>query len=144
MATIKEYISKGQTKYKVRVLVGRYEITGKQKINTKQGLKSKKEARLAILALESNINSTPVKTSFNTSVISSDSNITFEKVYQEWFELYCNTVKESTWIKAKEISGYTIKTSGITTQLVLSNSRNEMLQPIKPTLWLNTLLKNAI
>ncbi|KRL05012.1 tyrosine-type recombinase/integrase [Liquorilactobacillus oeni] len=101
MASIKKYSSKGQTKWKIRILVGRDELTGKQKVKTKQGFKSKKAAQLAVLELESSSCLNTSKTSLNSPVTTSS--ITFKQVYLEWFKLYQNTVKESTWIKTKEI-----------------------------------------
>ncbi|WP_370629298.1 Arm DNA-binding domain-containing protein [Lactobacillus sp. Sy-1] len=64
--------------------------TGKQKQTTRRGFKTKKEASLGVSRLTAKISS---------GESDSDNNITFEKVYKQWYQAYINTVRESTYVR---------------------------------------------
>lgn len=100
MASIQKYQTKSGTKWRIRVLVERDELTGKELIKTKQGFNSKKEAKLVALKLETVSMKLPKPV---VKLKETGSSITFNEVYQEWFSNYKLTVKESTWIKTREI-----------------------------------------
>lgn len=94
MASISQYKTKRGTKlWKFQVFEGR-DATGRQIMKTRQGFKTKKEATFASYRFEESI---------RNHGFSDNSRLTFEEVYEAWFKLYKNTVKESTWIKTKEI-----------------------------------------
>ncbi|WP_311408587.1 tyrosine-type recombinase/integrase, partial [Liquorilactobacillus uvarum] len=94
MASFKQYKTKSGNKlWKFQVFEGR-DPSGKQIITKRQGFETKKEAKIAAARLEENI---------RNHGFTDNNKITFSEVYHSWFELYQNTVKESTWVKTKEI-----------------------------------------
>lgn len=91
MASIKKYTDKqGNTRYRFQLYVGINPQTGKPKRTTRRGFKTKKEATLAASRLELEISNGDLK---------QDNNILFESVYHEWYQVYTNTVQESTTVR---------------------------------------------
>lgn len=90
-----EIIMTSYTKYKTtkgsfwrfQIFVGRDE-TGKRIVKQRRGFATKKEAQLAAIKLKTELQ--------NNSFIGNEI-ITFNKVYELWFENYKLTTKESTW-----------------------------------------------
>ncbi|MDN7145172.1 site-specific integrase [Liquorilactobacillus mali] len=93
MASIKKYKNKKGTFWRFQVFEGR-DSSGKQKVSKRQGFITKKEAKIAAAQLEEKI---------RNNGFSDSSKITFKEVYEAWFKLYKNTVRESTWTKTREI-----------------------------------------
>ena len=96
MAYIRKYTKKdGSTAYMFKAYLGTDELTGKQKYTTRRGFASRKEAQLAISRLKLDIEENGfVKANHDT----------FEEIYLLWFDsAYVNTVKESTYVKTKEM-----------------------------------------
>lgn len=95
MASITQYKTKDGSKlWKLQVFAGRSSKTQKQKIITRQGFRTKKEATIAARELELKIASPNYV---------QPTRLTFQQVYDSWFEQYQNTVKESTWVKTQDI-----------------------------------------
>ncbi|GAF41158.1 integrase [Agrilactobacillus composti DSM 18527 = JCM 14202] len=95
MASIKQYKNKnGEVRYRVRVFGGQDPVTNKEQRLTRQGFRTKKEASIAARELETKIASPNYVR---------PTQLTFEQVYDSWFEQYQNTVKESTWVKTQDI-----------------------------------------
>ncbi|WP_034551658.1 site-specific integrase [Carnobacterium funditum] len=96
MATIKKYTKKdGSTAWMFNTYLGTDPMTGKQKRTTRRGFISYKEAKLTLARLEVEIEKNGFKK------VSID---TFEEVYQLWLDsAYKNTVRESTFVKTKEL-----------------------------------------
>ncbi|ARW21636.1 site-specific integrase [Levilactobacillus brevis] len=91
MASIKKYTDKhGNTRYGFQLYVGINPQTGKPKKTSRRGFKTKKEATLAASRLELEA---------STGSLQQDNNILFETVYHEWYEIYANTVQESTTVR---------------------------------------------
>ena len=90
-----EIIMTSYTKYKTtkgsfwrfQIFVGRDE-TGKRIVKQRRGFATKKEAQLAAIKLKTELQ--------NNSFVGNET-ITFNKVYELWFENYKLTTKESTW-----------------------------------------------
>ncbi|WP_125707456.1 tyrosine-type recombinase/integrase [Companilactobacillus zhongbaensis] len=95
MTKIKKYTKKdGSTAYKFNIYLGIDPKTGKRK-RTNRHFATLKEAKVELKKLE--YQATQGITEHK------ETNITFEEVYNEWFEGYVNTVRESTWYKKKKI-----------------------------------------
>lgn len=96
MTEIKKYTKKdGSTAYKFRAYLGIDEKTGKEIKKFRSGLKTKALAKKTLAKLEFEFaEGTDKKVECNK---------TFQEVYEEWFEGYVNTVRESTWYKKKKI-----------------------------------------
>lgn len=95
MASITSYTTKDGSKYyKFQLYVGKDPLTGKSIKTTRRKFKTKKEAQLALSRLQLEID----KGSFNKDVLE-----TYQDVYEIWIEQYKNTVKESTFVKTKEL-----------------------------------------
>lgn len=96
MTEIKEYTKKdGSTAFMFSAYLGINEQTGKPKRTTRRNFATIREARTALKKLK-----------YNSSIDQNEpreNNITFQEVYEEWFEGYVNTVRESTWYKKKRI-----------------------------------------
>lgn len=91
MASIKKYTDKhGETRYSFQLYVGTNPQTGKPKKTSRRGFKTRKEATLAASRLELEA---------STGSLQQDNNILFETVYHEWYEVYANTVQESTTVR---------------------------------------------
>lgn len=88
MATITKYTTRKGTFFKVQGYLGTDPMTGKRVNMEKRGFETKKEAQLyfntALQEFNDNSYSKKVK------------NFTYKEVYDEWLEMYKNTVKEST------------------------------------------------
>lgn len=85
---IKKYKTKdGKTKYKFNAYLGKDPLTGKEIRTNRAGFDSKKDAEIAYVKL------------INQGFIRKKS--TFEDVYNEWFEIYKTTVKDTTILKTK-------------------------------------------
>lgn len=96
MTQINSYQDKnGNTLYGFQIYLGIDPQTGKQKRTRRRGFKSKKEAAIVLSRLE-------VQTE-QTSSIPKENNILFSEVYAEWFPVYQNTVRESTWAKTQKM-----------------------------------------
>lgn len=93
MASISSYISKsGKKKYKFQLYGGINPQTGKVTHLTRSGFKSKKDATLEASRLELQI---------SQGGIQKENNITFNEVYNQWYESYINTVRESTYARTR-------------------------------------------
>ena len=88
MATITKYTTRKGTFFKVKGYLGTDPMTGKRVNMEKRGFETKKEAQLyfntALQEFNDNSYSKKVK------------DFTYKEVYDEWLEMYKNTVKEST------------------------------------------------
>lgn len=88
MATITKYTTRKGTFFKVQGYLGTDPMTGKRVNMEKRGFETKKEAQLyfntALQEFNDNSYSKKVK------------DFTYKEVYDEWLEMYKNTVKEST------------------------------------------------
>ena len=94
MATIQSYQKDGQKYYKFQLYVGIDPLTGKSIKTTRRGFKTKKEAQLAISRLQLEIE----QGAFRKQTLD-----TYQDVYNLWIDKYRLTVKESTFVKTKEI-----------------------------------------
>lgn len=91
MASIKSYsTSNGDKRYKFQIYGGINPQTGKVTKTTRRGFKSKKEATLEASRLELEISQGGIK---------KENNIKFKEVYEQWYEAYINTVRESTYAR---------------------------------------------
>ncbi|MCI2170715.1 tyrosine-type recombinase/integrase [Schleiferilactobacillus perolens] len=95
MASIKQYKTKdGETRYSVRVYVGRDPLTNQKRYMHKRGFKQKKEATLAAsrLTLDADKGDLPAA-----------KQMLFIDLYKEWDAGYINTVRESTYARTTRI-----------------------------------------
>ncbi|TPR12613.1 tyrosine-type recombinase/integrase [Apilactobacillus timberlakei] len=91
MASIKSYTTKnGDKRYRFQLYAGLNAQTGKVMKTTRRGFKSKKEATLEASRLELEIAQGGIK---------KENNIKFSKVYEQWYQAYINTVRESTYAR---------------------------------------------
>ncbi|TPR39123.1 site-specific integrase [Apilactobacillus micheneri] len=91
MASIKSYKTKdGKKRYRFQIYAGINQQTGKVKKTTRRGFKSKKEATLEASRLELEIDQGGIK---------EENNIKFIDVYNQWYQAYINTVRESTYAR---------------------------------------------
>lgn len=89
MATIKQYKNAaGKTLYEVFVYAGRDELTNKKKWIHKRGFTAKKQATLAASRLTLDA---------DKHDLTKRKNLHFKEVYEEWYETYIHTVRESTY-----------------------------------------------
>lgn len=105
---ITSYKANKTIKYKVRFMKGYDELTGKQQFITKQGFTSKFEAEDYLQVLEQAYNRTGINTlelakeavrvSENDKKENDVELHKFRDVFNQWFENYQYTVKESTWV----------------------------------------------
>lgn len=88
MANIKKYTKKdGSTAYQFNAYLGVDPLTGKSKRTTRRGFKTQKEAKLALAALQLEVESKGfVKQNYTT----------FKDVYELWYAQYVHTVKPIT------------------------------------------------
>lgn len=87
---IKEYLKKdGSKACKFNAYLGVDPITGKQRRTTRRGFRTRREAKLALAKLTTEVqeNGLPEQTK----------NMTFQQVYELWEPIYETTVKESTY-----------------------------------------------
>jgi len=95
-ANIKEYTKKdGSKAYMYQAYLGVDPATGKPRKTTRRGFATKKEAVLSLSRLKYEIEENGLtKVNYDT----------FEEIYLLWFDsAYINTVKESTYVKTKEM-----------------------------------------
>ncbi|WP_421016959.1 tyrosine-type recombinase/integrase [Furfurilactobacillus cerevisiae] len=96
MTQINSYQDKdGNTLYGFQIYLGVNHQTGKKKRTRRRGFKTKKEAAIALSRLQ-------VQTEDNGDV-PKENNILFAQVFNEWFPVYQNTVRESTWAKTNKM-----------------------------------------
>lgn len=95
MSNIKPYTKNGKTFYHVKGYLGVDPLTGKQKNFNRRNFKTKREADLAYSKAKLDFENGNYKKKTNA--------YTFEEVYKHWFEVYKNTVKESTYVKTEEL-----------------------------------------
>ena len=93
---IKEYIKKdGSKAYMFQTYLGVDPVTGKPRKTTRRGFSTKKEAQLTLSRLKFEIEEN------GFTKVTHDN---FEEIYLLWFDsAYKNTVKESTYVKTKEM-----------------------------------------
>ena len=95
MSNIKEYKKDGKTRYHVKGYLGVDPLTGKQKNFDRRNFKTKKVAESAY---------NRAKIAFEDGEYRQKTNrYTFAEVYNQWFKVYKNTVKESTYVKTEEL-----------------------------------------
>lgn len=95
MASIKQYqTTSGKKAWKVTIYAGRDPQTGKKKYVVRGGFNERKKAALAGARLELAIS----QGDFDKP---KPKLYTFQQVYEEWFENYKNSVRESTWDRTK-------------------------------------------
>ena len=93
MATF-EYETKNTVKYGCRGYIGTDELTGKQVNVNKRGFETKKDAELYLLREKLNFEEGIRKKKSKT--------YTLKEVYEQWLEVYQDTVRESTLNKTKQ------------------------------------------
>lgn len=93
---IKEYVKKdGSKAFMYQTYLGVDPATGKPRKTTRRGFATKKEAALSL---------SRVKFEVEENGFTNSSYETFEEIYLLWFDsAYKNTVKESTYVKTKEM-----------------------------------------
>ena len=92
MAKIHEYTdSSGVKFYEFRFYAGINPQTGKPKYIHRKKFKTQKSARLALSRLQLELS--------QKGTIEKENNILFSQVYQEWYQEYINTVRESTYAR---------------------------------------------
>lgn len=135
MSEIKKYKTKnGATRYKYRTFIGR-DKQGKQVTQSKQGFKTRKEAQLALNQVTTERLTKGVNT-ISTKLSNQDKS--FSEVYQEWFNQYKYTVKESTSVTTARIFKlHIIPTLG---SLRLAKITPEVIQNLV-NMWYSTPLK---
>ncbi|TPG84983.1 site-specific integrase [Brevibacillus laterosporus] len=95
MASFQKYASKDGIKWLYKIYTTTDPITGKKKQTTKRGFKTKKEAQLDAIQFEQDI--------ANGLYSPSSKVVTFEDVYQQWFEIHSKTIKRSTQKSIKSL-----------------------------------------
>lgn len=80
-------LKNGQTRYKFNIYLGIDPLTGKEVRTNRRGFKTKKQAEIEYIKLS------------NNGIMNQD-NATFRQVSDQWLDLYENTVKPATFIKA--------------------------------------------
>ncbi|QOS97926.1 site-specific integrase [Brevibacterium sp. JNUCC-42] len=95
MASFQKYASKDGIKWLYKIYTTTDPITGKKKQTTKRGFKTKKEAQLDAIQFEQDI--------ANGLYSPSSKVVTFEDVYQQWFEIHAKTIKRSTQKSIKSL-----------------------------------------
>lgn len=93
---IKKYTKKdGSTAYMFNAYLGMDPLTGKKKRTTRRNFKTKAAAKkeLKKIVYDASIGKTKKK----------EINLTFQQVYEEWFDTYKNTVQDSTWYKRQRM-----------------------------------------
>lgn len=88
MATITKYTTRKGTFFKVQGYLGTDPMTGKRVNMEKRGFETKKEAQLYF--------NTALQEFNDNSYSKKGKDFTYKEVYDEWLEMYKNTVKEST------------------------------------------------
>lgn len=95
MSNIKSYTKNGKRLYHVKGYLGIDPSTGKQINFDRRNFKTEKEADLAY---------SRAKIAFEDGMYNKKTtDYTFKEVYNQWFNVYKNTVKESTFVKTEQI-----------------------------------------
>lgn len=95
MSNIKEYKKDGKTLYHVKGYLGVDPLTGKQKNFDRRNFKTKKAAESAYIR---------AKIAFEDGEYKKEANdYTFKEAYNHWLNVYVNEVRESTFVKTKQI-----------------------------------------
>ncbi|MEY8717771.1 site-specific integrase [Ligilactobacillus murinus] len=89
MASISKYKTKKGEFYRVQVYAGK-NANGKNKIVTRRGFKTLREAKKV---------ADKISVEVNSGEFINETNITFQQVYDQWLETYKLTVKESTLVR---------------------------------------------
>lgn len=89
MAYLGKYQTKNGTKWQFKIFVGLDPQTGKKKYVTRRGFETKKEANHASIKYASLADQNKLNTKKDKH--------RFKDVYLDWYEIYKNTVRESTW-----------------------------------------------
>ncbi|MGP4072769.1 tyrosine-type recombinase/integrase [Piscibacillus sp. B03] len=85
MANIKKYTKKdGSTAYMFNAYLGTDPVTGKKKRTTRRGFKTAKEAKIALSKILVDVDDYGLRR---------NESITYEEVFQEWFEQHCKEIK---------------------------------------------------
>lgn len=88
MATIKQYTKKdGSKAWQFQTYLGINQLTNKPIKTTRRNFKTKKEAQLALSRLQ---------VDFEKNGINQNKSMTFNQLYQLWFEQHSKDVKETT------------------------------------------------
>ena len=95
MNKIREYKKDGKTFYHFKGYLGVDPLTGKQKNFDRSNFKTKRESESAFIRAKIAFEDGDYKQKTNS--------YTFEEVYSQWFKVYKNTVKESTYVKTEEL-----------------------------------------
>jgi integrase len=90
---VKYKTADNELRYEFQLYLGIDPQTGRKKRTRRRGFKTKKSAELALSRLKLEL--------ANKGTLKRDNNILFSKVYNEWFEQYVNTVRESTYTKTQ-------------------------------------------
>jgi integrase len=89
MAYLGKYETKQGTKWQFKIFTGLDPQTGKKKYVTRRGFETKKEANHASIKYASLADQNKLNTKKDKH--------RFKDVYLDWYEIYKNTVRESTW-----------------------------------------------
>lgn len=93
MAKFEQYVLKdGTKKWKFQGYLGVDYITGKQENAKRSGFNTKREAQLAFNQL---------KIDYSKGLKEKKSKTLFKEVYELWFPVYKNSVREATWMSTK-------------------------------------------
>lgn len=94
MASITRYkLKSGGTAWKFQAYTASDPKTGERHKVTRQGFATKSEAKIKAARFEENQ---------RRHGFSESKRLTFQEVYDSWFEQYKNTVRESTWVKTRD------------------------------------------
>jgi len=94
MVKYEQYKQDGKKYYHIKGYLG-VDPTGKQVNINKKGFKTKKEAELFYSKAQVELN--------NNQYVKKDTSLTYTDVYNEWILVYQNKVKESSFVKTKQI-----------------------------------------
>ncbi|MGB4610326.1 MAG: site-specific integrase [Saccharofermentanales bacterium] len=96
MAQFKEYTTKKGTFWRVTGYLGVCSVTGKQININVGGFKTKKSAQLHFAREQLNLEN-------KTKSKLKNENVTYQELFERWFETCKNTVKESTYVKTEQL-----------------------------------------
>lgn len=92
METITSYTTKeGARRYQFQIYLGIDPQTGHKKRTRRRGFKDEKSAELALSRIKLEL--------ANKGTMNKENNILFSDTYQEWYQGYINTVRESTYAR---------------------------------------------
>ncbi|MDO1604791.1 tyrosine-type recombinase/integrase [Lactobacillus sp. YT155] len=114
---IKKYIKKdGKPAYKFQVYLGIDKQTGKKLRTTRRGFRKLRDAELELKKIDYKVANKTLE------LVNTNKNITFQEVYEEWYQGYINTVRESTFNR----------TQGMFDNHILPAFGNLRIRTIKP------------